>query len=243
MIDPVLQSIALMEVNGNRLELPKQYFPNYAAVKKFLMNAGGKYKSNGFIFNDAQATKDALLGGEVIHDKKKFQFFATPPELAKHLISIAHIYSDHKVLEPSAGQGALVDLILEQTNNCMCIELMPENAEILRKKGYSVLEGDFLEFEISDNLRFDRIVANPPFTKNQDIDHILHMYDLLKPGGKMVSMASPSWTFGNQKKQKEFREGLDYVNATITEVPEGEFKSSGTNIRSVIIEILKREDS
>jgi hypothetical protein len=62
----VLESIAKMTVNGNRLELPKkEHFSNYGAVKKALINAGGRYNKNGFCFKDAQATYDSFLAGEV----------------------------------------------------------------------------------------------------------------------------------------------------------------------------------
>jgi len=46
-----------------------------------------------------------------------------------------------------------------------------------------------------------------------------------------------SWTFGAQKKQKEFKEWLDEVGAVITNLPSGTFKESGTEVGAVIIEI------
>jgi 16S rRNA G1207 methylase RsmC len=35
---------------------------------------------------------------------------------------------------------------------------------------------DFLDYSMDT---FDKIVANPPFSKSQDVKHILHMYELL----------------------------------------------------------------
>jgi 16S rRNA G1207 methylase RsmC len=35
---------------------------------------------------------------------------------------------------------------------------------------------DFLSL---DERSFDKIIANPPFSKSQDVKHILHMYELL----------------------------------------------------------------
>jgi len=35
---------------------------------------------------------------------------------------------------------------------------------------------DFLDY---NDENFDKIVANPPFSKSQDVKHILHMYELL----------------------------------------------------------------
>ena len=83
MKNELLGSIGRMIVNGNRLELPKdEQFSNYAAVKKCLLAAGGKYKKCGFEFsNNAKEVKSRLLGGEVINDKKKFQYYMASYDL------------------------------------------------------------------------------------------------------------------------------------------------------------------
>ena len=48
---------------------------------------------------------------------------------------------------------------------------------------------------------YSKIIANPPFTKNQDIDHLKEMFKVLESGGKLVCITSESWVNGNQKKQ------------------------------------------
>jgi len=238
MKEELIDSISKMVVNGKRLELPKdEIFKNYAHVKKALINAGGKYKKCGFEFSDdAQEVKTRLVGGEVINDKKKFQFFATPKALAEELIEMADIAKTHRVLEPSAGQGAISNLVRDIGAECVVIELMLENAKALTRQGYDVINGCFLEQVTEEIGLFDRIVANPPFTKNQDIEHIKKMFSLLSPGGKLVSMASKSWIFGSKKKQVAFREWLESIGGTVTDVDAGAFKESGTNIASVIVE-------
>jgi hypothetical protein len=239
-MNDLIQSIMKMTPVGNRLELPKhEQLANYAQVKKALITAGGRYKSCGFVFtDDASAVQDRLVGGEVIDDKKKYQFFATPDPLAEQLVEMAEIESHHYCLEPSAGQGAIAGMMLAVSDRVTVVELMPANIQVLTRKGYKPYQGDFLKMAAGYG-SVDRIVANPPFTKNQDIDHIRHMHSKLAPGGKLVSMASKSWTFGGQKKQVAFREWLQEVGATVTEVPAGAFKPSGTTIASVIIEITR----
>ena len=235
----IVDSVEKMTVNGNRLELPAEQISNYAQVKKRLTQAGGKYSKNGFTFPDDAATiKARLVGGEDINDKKKYQFFETPEALARQLVDMCGVTKDCNALEPSAGRGAIASILEEQSCTVTTVELMPANAAYLGR-GCGRYEGDFLSMSSSEIGMFDRIVANPPFTKNQDIDHVKHMYSLLKDGGKMVSMTSKSWTFGSQKKQVAFREWLDEVGGVTTEVPEGTFKESGTNIATVIIEISK----
>ena len=238
----LIQSISKMAASGNRLDLPKdEHFANYAQVKKCLIDGGGKYNKCGFIFSDdAGAVKSRLIGGEAINDKKKYQFFPTPYELAYRMLEMADIQGCHSILEPSAGQGAITQLIedTKEFESLTAVELNPDNVEkLINNSGcITIIEGDFLTQELES---FDRIVANPPFTKNQDIDHIKHMFSLLNPGGKLVSIASPSWTFGRQKKQVAFRKWLESVNAIVTDVPAGTFKESGTQIRAVIVEIEK----
>ena len=52
---------------------------------------------------------------------------------------------------------------------------------------------DFLNpSEWATAFKYDRIIANPPFTKNQDIDHVMQMWNFLKPGGRIVSIMSNS---------------------------------------------------
>jgi len=239
----IIENIGKMPVNGNRLELPKnEQFSNYTALKKVLLTAGAKYAKCGFVFpEDAQAVKDRLMSGEVINDKKKFQFFATPPKLTALLVEMADVQSGNRVLEPSAGQGAIAEVLADSlANEVILIELMPQNCMVLQRKNFIVSEADFLTLHKVDIGSFDRIVANPPFTKNQDIDHVQHMYKFLAPGGKLVSVMSASWTFGSQKRQVAFREWLKGVNGYVTEVPGGAFRSSGTQVASVIVEITKQ---
>ncbi len=238
MKEDLINSISKMIVNGKRLELPKdEIFKNYVHVKKALIDAGGKYKKCGFEFSDnAQEVRNRLVGGEVINDKKKFQFFATPRALAEDLIELADIAKTHRVLEPSAGQGAISNLVRDIGAECVVIELMPENAQALTRQGYDVINGCFLDQTTEEIGLFDRIVANPPFTKNQDIEHIRKMHSFLSPSGKLVSMASKSWVAGSQKKQVAFREWLEGIGGTITDVDAGVFKESGTNIATVIVE-------
>lgn len=86
---------------------------------------------------------------------------------------------------------------------------------------------------------YDRIIANPPFTKNQDIDHIYEMYKCLKVGGRLVTMASKHWQLSTNQKETEFREWLKRVNYDFQEIESGKFKESGTTIGTVMLIINK----
>lgn len=239
-------------VQGNVVKLPDGQLDRklYAEVKKALELIGGKWKGGktyGFVFQtDPTELLEQIAAGEKRNLKKEYQFFATPPELAARMVEMAelgetdgHGYGD--ILEPSAGQGAIVKAIHEATEGAVtvyCYELMDINRGVLQKMpGVKLIGDDFLKAAIV--VQYDRIIANPPFTKNQDIDHIRLMYNLLKPGGTMVTLASPSWTFGSQKKHVEFRQWLVEVDAHTEEIPADTFKYSGTSIRTVLIKIKK----
>src|SRR5690606_25758321 len=134
--------------------------------------------------------------------KKDFQFFPTPAELADKLVDLAKIKELHSVLEPSAGQGAIVHAIHRKfpTNTVHVFELMEPNLKVLNSITNVSLQGkDFLESPVK--YLYDRIVANPPFSKNQDIDHIRKMYEHLKPGGRLVSISSTHWVQSEGSKE------------------------------------------
>lgn len=238
-------------VDGLVVKLPPEQLDRkvYAEVKQALELIGGKWKGGktyGFVFKtDPTDLLKQIASGEKRNLKKEYQFFATPAALAERMVDLAQIgesedlpYGD--ILEPSAGQGAIIKAIHETTEliTVHCYEPMEVNKLVLGKMdGVKWLGNDFL---LADpGILYDRIVANPPFTKNQDIDHILKMYSVLKPGGIMVTLSSPSWQYGSQKKQVEFKKWLKEVNAYLQDIPEGAFKESGTSIRTILIKIVK----
>ena len=162
------------------------------------------------------------------------------------------------ILEPSAGQGAIIDSILKKhkKNFIFYCEKMDTNLMILHNK-YSELENvyrlrplndDFLEMDEefvdfpgdTGKMKYHKIIANPPFSKNQDIDHIYKMYDCLKEGGRIVTISSTHWKTSYNKKEVDFRGWLNEVEAKIEKIPSGTFKESGTMVESCIIIIDKK---
>lgn len=220
---------------------------NYATVKQWVEEAGGKWKGGkvqGFIFDfDATRVASVLMQGKRCNLQQDFQFFATPPEVADWLVSLAGDFSpDCKVLEPSAGTGAIIDAIHRVQPDVVvdCYELMPENKEKLSKLDHIRLLGDdFTQAEHPSE--YDLIVANPPFSKNQDIRHVMQMYHDLKPGGTVAAITSRHWQQASEKACKDFRAFLEEVSAQVYEIEEGAFKKSGTGVGTVAIVINKQE--
>jgi hypothetical protein len=216
----------------------------YLEVAKALELIGGKWKGGnvqGFVFSiDPAELLEKIQGGDNVNLKKQYQFFETPYGLAKRLVELACIFAHNTVLEPSAGQGAIVKAILEECPNSYvdCFELMETNCMILNKIPRAfILEKDFLAATYVPT--YDRIIANPPFSKNQDIQHVRKMVDCLKTGGRLVSVMSKHWITSENRVEKEFKTWLDQFDVEIIEVEAGTFKESGTNIAAVIVVINK----
>ena len=210
----------------------------YLAVNKCLEAIGGKWnrKEKGHIFEDypIDIFENMILTGEVEDIKKEFQFFETPKKLAKQMIKMAKLNSGDLILEPSAGKGAIADEI--KIGILAVNELNKNNYKKLKEKYSQATNYDFLESGFGF---FNKIIQNPPFSKQQDIDHILRAFDFLKSGGMLVSIISESPFFRENKKSVEFRKFLKDNNAEIIKNPEGTFKESKTMVNSRLIKIIK----
>ncbi len=213
----------------------------YVDVAKALEGIGGKWnrKQQGFLFpHDPSELLGRVREGEKINLKKEYQFYSTPPDLARYLVELADIHSDDHILEPSAGQGYLLDIILEYPcAHLECCELMPQNQQILQEKGYLVRAADFLSY--LPERRYSKIIANPPFANNQDITHVQHMYRLLARGGRLVSILSNHWKFCQNRQEEAFRQWLSCVPHIGEQIEPGRFKESGTMVGACILVIDK----
>lgn len=166
-------------------------------------------------------------------------FFPTPPDLAKRMADLSDIGDGMNVLEPSAGSGNLCDAVAAACPGAdiVAIEINSRLAELLRLKGHDVLHADFMA--AAQFSYFDRVVMNPPFERGQDIDHVRRAFDWLKPDGRLVAVMSPGTFYRNDGKATEFRTWFDSVGGDRSDLPAGTFKTSGTNVAAVLVEIRK----
>ena len=184
----------------------------------------------------------ASINFEIVEEKKpeifvpkSYGYFPTPPPVVNELLSHADLDEGMKILEPSAGQGHILDFL--KGYDVTCCELFHANQVILKEKGYEITCENFLEFEGFDY--FDRVIMNPPFELQQDIDHVNHAFLMLKEGGKLISIMSNSIRFRNNKKSKKFRELVE-KNGYFVELPINSFKESGTSVHTVLV-VLNKE--
>lgn len=242
----VMVVLGRAETAGNALTLTGQLDRNlYTKTNKVLEAAGGKWdrKSKTHIFADDASDRigQIILTGEVAIPKDEFEFFPTPPEVVERVIELADIFDYQTILEPSAGRGALAVAAhaASKGSHIHMYELMPANNQALvdlAMPGAVVYPPqDFMTVE--PRKEFDRVVMNPPFSKQQDIKHVLHAHKFLKDDGLLVSVMSASVIFRDNNLTKDFRDFVHERGGLIEKLPEGAFKQSGTMVNTVIVTI------
>lgn len=208
-----------------------------AALREYV-----EYRGKRGTIDKAKQLERELIGNKGIGN----DFFPTPKETAQRMVAEAGIEPGMKVLEPSAGNGNIAEVIRDAGVKPDVVEQSPRLREILEAKGFNLVGQDFLDVKDGD---YDRIVMNPPFSNGQDAEHIHHAYTLLKPGGKLVAIAGEGIFFRNDAKATAFRQWLDDVGGTSEKLPEGTFKdaslmaTTGVNARMVTIEKPVEEDA
>lgn len=213
----------------------------YSKVDAVLKELGGKWMTklggHKFAEGDPVEVLAAVQATGAYVSPKDFGFFPTPPEVAARAIAAAQLEPGMLLLEPSAGMGGLLDHAapVVGVENVVAVELLPKNVEALTRKGYPVLAGDFLA--MTPEPIFDVVLMNPPFERLGDVEHVEHAARFLKPTGHLVSIMSPSFTFNSAKKAQAFRDLLEQAGEVVEDVEAGAFKSSGTDIRTVIVRL------
>lgn len=246
------------KLEGNNLTLQGQLTPPmYKKTMKVLELIGFQWSKKAKCHigegDSAEKLNEALGTGKVINEKQTYQFFETPKDVAAKLAHYACIGAGDRVLEPSAGKGALIRAIQDECPKLGCIfacELNPQMANDLaslaaasRIAGHgdvSVSQGDFLEHAE----KYDRIVMNPPFNGFQAEEHVQHAYKLLLPGGRVVSIMPTGWHTHSTKKSVAFREWFNELEANgfaevAEELESGAFSESGTKVATEIVILRK----
>jgi len=241
----VLNVLGNAKMDGNALVLQGTLDRAlYVATNKVLEAAGGKWdkkaKAHVFPVDAADAMEQIIQTGEVTLIRtiqQDFGYFPTPAPVVKRLLAMADTDAGMRVLEPSAGRGAIAFALAAQGATVDCYELLEANYTVIGadKRLNWVRHADFLQQ--APEAIYDRVVMNPPFAKQADIKHVLHALKFLKPDGLLVSVMSASVGFRDNKMTQDFRDLVRACGGSIEDLPEGSFKESGTGVRTVIVTI------
>lgn len=175
---------------------------------------------------------------------KNFGFFPTPDSLAERTVDMASLYSREgtlRVLEPSAGTGQLSKRAVKNDTTVDCIECQPHLANDLKTSGIygRVICADFLSISPETTGRYDRIIMNPPFDVERDIDHVMHALKFLKDDGLLVAIMSAHTEFADTRKATAFRDHIAKLNGVFSDNPRNSFSSVGTNVNTLTLKVWK----
>lgn len=222
---------------------------DYKAVNAALEALGGKWnrgKKAHVFAGKSKAEVCELLANVLatgsVTTAADLGWFPTPAELADSLASMIPTENLGLVLEPSAGEGALVRAILRRnpSSRILAVEVHEARAKTLASigPGVEVTPGDFLGIAPSGCARFDAVLMNPPFAPARaDIKHVKHALKFLRPGGTLVAVMSRGVDFRADKVTEDFRGGILAMGGTIEPLPSDSFRQSGTRVETSVIRV------
>lgn len=253
MISPAVAAVlARAGTDGDKVTLPPEQLERslYVAVDKVLRALGGKWdrRAQAHVFSGGIEGQlaEALAAGRAVDVKRTLEQFFTPPALAGRMVARADLKPGDKVLEPSAGDGALIRAALNagiRPRDIWAYEIDERLRAALRTEFFSAfgaggLGVDFLEAKPEPV--FDAVLMNPPFSRNQDIRHVRHAFDMLKPGGRLVAIMSEHAAFAGDAASGEFRAWASSIGGEFDPLPDATFRESGTLVSSRIFCARKR---
>lgn len=166
---------------------------------------------------------------------KDLQFYPTPRAVVDAALEFAHIPNpEHyrgrdfpvlRVLEPSCGDGRIMDALRGRRQNAFGIEYHPGRAAEAKAKGHAVLTANFLDHPPTPE--FDAVVMNPPFYGRHYVKHVQHAMRFLKPGGTLVSILPATAHYDHGELQGEW-----------CDLPVGSFSESGTNVPTGMLRMM-----
>lgn len=218
-----------------------------------------RYKNgNAHVYFDAPTLLDinralAEFYGEVLPDaepenvkpsastavSKDMQYYPTPKAVAEMACEFAGVHGSeawsrnkpiYRVLEPSCGDGRIMEAIAARGHIAFGIEYHPGRAAEARAKGLSVLTANFLDQPATPD--FDHVVMNPPFYGRHYVKHVRHALKFLKPGGTLVAILPATARYDHGELDGEWQD-----------LPVASFAESGTNVPTVMLKIINKENT
>ncbi len=169
-------------------------------------------------------------------------FIPTPPQIALEMVAHLDLRGGETILEPSAGLGALIDAILELRSDVhvAAIELNYNACQVMRNKyarevQVTVYQAGFMEGvwrEFESVVKYSRVIMNPPWSKNQDVKHVLYAWDeCLADDGILVALVSKGIMWRRDKATRRLRSLVHDYGQTCGAVTFRELQVSGQIIK------------
>lgn len=124
-----------------------------------------------------------------------------------------------RILEPSAGQGHIAEAFQKHMPNLQIdvVELRDVLQRSLQNRGFNLVHDDIMSY--SPGPVYDRVVMNPPYGKGRSVIHTLQCFQMLKPGGKLISVI-PRSDFNPHKDAINPVTGKSYSQQLLTKMRE-----------------------
>lgn len=179
-------------------------------------------------------------------------YFATPEPLGQKMVQWADARGGEKVLEPSAGHGAIARWFGENVERTVVepsTELRARLSLVIDPANDRVVAANFEDLSASN--KYDAIAMNPPFgtAGRTAIDHLAKAANHLRERGRVVAIIPTgpaadkkfdAWLYEQNDKGESVHGNLHLV-ADI-KLPQSAFERAGTNVAARVVVIDKVSD-
>jgi hypothetical protein len=196
-------------------------------------------------------------------------YYPTPKKLINKILEGLDFRTNiHTVLEPSAGDGNIAEVVLERMKSVRynsysrnekkydidCIEINSELSYILKGKGFRVVHDDFLTYDTYK--KYDLIIMNPDF--EQGDKHLLKALSLIEHGGTVICILNANTIknpYSNTRKDlvrklNDYNASVEYLQEEFTqaerrtnvEIAVVRVTIENKNRESIILNKLKQEE-
>ncbi len=171
-------------------------------------------------------------------------YYATPEPVGLKMVEFAGVKSGEKILEPSAGHGAIARYFPEDTARTL-VEPSSSLASraALNTPGARVVVDRFENLDKGAN-KFDAIIMNPPFGHGgaTAIEHVSKAIGHLKNGGRIVALIPRGSTDAKFNKLMDSPASKDVYLVGDINLPPVTFERAGTSISARIVVLEKQTD-
>ena len=162
------------------------------------------------------------------------EFFPTPSHVIDLMCEGLDL-TNKTILEPSAGNGNIVDYVSRYTQNVLACEKNEQLRQILKGK-CNVINSDFLKVQSSDISHVNFIIMNPPFSNAHE--HILHAWEIAPDNCKIISLCNYETIKNTYSERRKYLKTIISENGTsqnIGPVFETAERKTGVEIGLIIL--------
>ena len=172
-------------------------------------------------------------------------YYATPEPIGFKMVELADIKRGERILEPSAGHGAIARFFPEDTDRTI-VEPSSELASkaAIVSAGANAKNHTFEELNV--RLKYDAVVMNPPYGMGGKVamDHLAKAMKHTKNGGRVVALI-PTGPAADKRFDAlyESKEAKAFHLVADIKLPSATFTRAGTSVMTRIVVLEKQSDS